>query len=258
MSGFKVVLQAANPFSSRTPELQSPPSCTPELQSPPSRNLEPPSDSEAAILHQRFSILSLLLTLITAINSGHPTLGDVLQVVQQKNQSEQRGRLEIRPHIMEAVLAMLVQESEILACMTYGLEPQPTRILAAQQPHQTVRDSQQLTGDDLDELEQYRYEERSPLRIAAITNGLLLKMGGKKSGEANMPQGKKKASGSKQGKKLKEGMKDQLQGQEARGAKDQLRGQGAQDDQLQDYALVEPGKISRAFGPIEEPDLETK
>jgi hypothetical protein len=159
---------------------------------------------------------------------------------------------------MEAVLAVLVQESEILACMTYGLEPQPTRILAAQQPHQTVRDSQQLTGDDLDELEQYRYEECSPLRIAAITNGLLLKMGGKKSVEANMPQGKKKASRSKQGKKLKEGTKDQLQGQEARGAKDQLRGQRAQDDQLQDYALVEPGKISMAFGPIEEPDLETK
>ena len=73
-----------------------------------------------------------------------------------------------------------------------------------------------------------------------------------------MPQGKKKVSGSKQGKKLKEGTKDQLQGQEARGAKDQLWGQGAQDNQLQDYVLVEPGKISRAFGPIEEPNLEMK
>ena len=53
---------------------------------------------------------------------------------------------------MEVVLAVLVQELEILMCMMYGLEPQPTRILAAQQPHQTVRNSQQLTRDNLDEL----------------------------------------------------------------------------------------------------------
>ena len=252
MSSLKVVLQAANPFSSRTPELQlSESSCTPE----------PPS--EAAILHHRFSILSLLLTLITTINSGHPTLSNGVDVVQQKDQSEQHGKLEIRPHIMEAVLAVLVQESEILACMTYGTEPRPTRILAAQQPQQTVKDSQQPTRDDSDELEQYRYEESSPLRVAAIANGLLLKMGGKKSREAtkNIPQGKKKAGGLKggfQGKKLREGTKDKLQGQEARGAKDRLRGQGTQDNQLQDYVLVEPGKSPRAFGPIEEPVRETK
>jgi hypothetical protein len=246
MSNLKVALQAANLFSSRT------------ISEPPSK---------AAILHQRFSILSLLLTLITTINHGHPTLNGV-DVVQQKNQSEQHGQP--RPHIMEAVLAILVRESEVLACMMYGRESRPTKILAAQQPQsagdsqQPARGLQQPTEED--EIDQYRYEESSPFRIAAITNGLLLKMGGKKSEEAtkNMPQGKKKGGGLKeglkdrfQGKKVGEGMKDQLQGQEARGAKNRLRGQEAkeetQDDQLQDYALVEPGKSLWDLAPIEEP-----
>jgi len=91
-------------------------------------------------------------------------------------------------------------------------------------------------------------------------------MGGKKSEDLmaakNMSQGKKSGGlkgGLKdrfQGKKLW-GTKDQRQGQEARGAKDQLRGQeakeGTQDDQLQDYALAEPGKNLWDLTEIEKP-----
>ena len=219
MSSIKAALQAANLFSSRTPDPQS-------SQSE-SRTPEPTTDP--AILYQRFSILSLLLTLITTINRGHPTLSG-LDVVQKNevDQSDQHGYT--RPHIMEAVLAVLVKDSEVVACMTYG----PTGIVAIQQ---------HLTEED----EEYRFYEGSGLRVAAITNGLLLR-GGDKLGKAtkNMPQGKK-WGGFKdkiQGKKLGGGAKDQLLEQEAK--------EGTYRD-LQEYALVEPGQSLWALAPIEEP-----
>ena len=58
--------------------------------------------------HQRFSILSLLLTLITTINCGHSTLSG-LDIVQKNevDQSDQHGYT--CPHIIEVVLTVLVK-----------------------------------------------------------------------------------------------------------------------------------------------------
>ena len=71
--------------------------------------------------------------------------------------------------------------------------------------HQTVRNSQQLTGNDLDELKQYHYGKCSPLHIVAITNGLLLKMEDKKLGEANIASREEKSKLVKARKEVEEG-----------------------------------------------------
>lgn len=106
--------------------------------------------SEPETKVRRFSILSLLLTLITTINSGHPTLNDP-DISRQRLQRPEGGR----PHVMEAVLALLVRSTEILACMTYGGTGRPTEVLAVQQ-------------GDLEE--RYQHSEGG-LKVAAITNG---------------------------------------------------------------------------------------
>jgi hypothetical protein len=211
----KVALQTANPFSPRTPD---------------------PANEAAAILHQRFSILSLLLTLITTINHGHPTLRVVQKNLQ--DQSDQRGR-QVRPHVIEAVLAVLVRDIEVLACMTYGRELQPTGIVAIQQPMQNLV---------LEDEEEYRFDEGSnPFRLTAIANGLLLGRG-KEGATKNVRQGKPWGAfkGKLQGKKLEAGTKDELRGQEANKER-------AQSRWYLNYSLAKPGKSLWALAGIKEP-----
>jgi len=97
MTGFK------QETDSQEPQLPEP--------RPPSGALKPEQD----ILHQRFIILSLVLTLVTTLNYGHP----ILQGLEQRSGRDNRQR-QTRPHIMEALLAILVKDTQILACMTYG------------------------------------------------------------------------------------------------------------------------------------------
>jgi len=65
--------------------------------------------------HQRFSILSLLLTLVAAINSGHPTLIGSGVVRQRLH----RGKDNKAQLVMDSILAVLVKDTEVMACMTY-------------------------------------------------------------------------------------------------------------------------------------------
>jgi hypothetical protein len=202
-------------------------------------------DSE--ILHERFSILTLLLTLVTALNHGHPTLD-----VKQKSDRERQTR----PHIMEALLAVLVQDSQILACMAYG-----------NGGGLVVRDqgAERVTGDEPAD-EHYRIPEGpSLLRIATINNG---ELGPKMRDEPKdklaeiIAQFKKLKM--KKLKKLKifgankqgGATQDQVQSQEAGGAtkyQGQLQEQEAgEDDELQKYSLLEPGHDLWALGEIED------
>ena len=65
--------------------------------------------------HQMFSILSLLLTLVAVINGRHPMLIGSGVVCQRLHQGkDNKAQL-----VMDSILAILVKDTEVMACMTY-------------------------------------------------------------------------------------------------------------------------------------------
>jgi hypothetical protein len=223
--------------------LQKADSLSPHVQEPQS----PEPQSQMKILHERFSILSLLLTLVTTLNYGHPTLEGF-------EQRSNRNRQQNRPHIMEALLAILVMDTQILACMTYG----NGGVVIQKEP------ADRLTGDEPAD-EQYHVPEGKLFQIATINNG-------QNSGSAVNSKPRQASKDVKQ--KIKSGLnrllgkkpggatQDQIEGQEAGGAtkdegqlqeqeaggatKDQVQLQEqdvvTQEDQVQKYTLVKPGE----------------
>ena len=164
---------------------------------------------------------------------------------------------------MEALLAILVQDTQILACMTYG-----NRGLVVQN---------QLADElaDMPDDEQYHIPEGPKLlQIATVNNGDL---GGSSGKVRRVLKGKKKGVVSVlknilRGKKPGDATQDQVQGQEAGVAKeagsakvaggattdqDQLpeqeEGGAPREDQLREYALVEPGQDLWNLESIEDP-----
>jgi hypothetical protein len=130
----------------------------------PKQTLEGGSSKDSEIsLCDRFSHLSLLLTLVSAINNNkHPTLNleDVL--------AEAKARLD-KPHnglsIIEAALQLLVRDTEILAGMSFGnplrdsngsVRPRPSCLVFHQ-------------DDDVENLSYYR-EESGSLKAVAFGN----------------------------------------------------------------------------------------
>jgi hypothetical protein len=79
------------------------------------RNLLSPQHDKEDENYRRFSILSLLLTLVTTINNGHPTLNGSGVVRQRLDRSKDSNS----QLIMESILAVLVKNTEVMACMTY-------------------------------------------------------------------------------------------------------------------------------------------
>ena len=65
--------------------------------------------------HQRFSILSLLLTLVAVINGGHLMLIGS-GVVRQRLHQGKDNKAQL---VMDSILAILVKDTEVMACMTY-------------------------------------------------------------------------------------------------------------------------------------------
>jgi hypothetical protein len=201
-----------------------------EPQSPESQSPEP--QSQIKILHERFSILTLLLMLVTMLNYGHPTLEGF------KQRSKSDCQQQTCPHIMEALLAILVMDTQILAGMTYG----NGGVVIQKEP------ADRLTGDDPAN-EQYHIPNGKLFQIATINNGQSgeLVVGSKaRQTSKDMKKMLKLGFDRLWGKKQGGATPDEVEGQDAGGAtKDQgkLQEQDAvTQDSLQKYELVKPGE----------------
>ena len=126
------------------------------------------SEKDLSDKWKKFSILSLLVTLIATINYGHPSLNGSVNP-QRLIRPEMEDR---RPHIMEALLSLLVRKTEIMACMTYG----PTSAIVAleqggQAQGEQIAQAKEAPSDDLDEPTHRPGKSQNGFRIAAFENG---------------------------------------------------------------------------------------
>jgi hypothetical protein len=130
----------------------------------PKQTLEGGSSKDSEIsLHDRFSHLSLLLTLVSALNNNkHPTLNleDVL--------AETKLRLD-KPHnglsVVEAALQLLVRDTEILAGMSFGNPLRDSNGSVCPRPRCLVFHQ----DDDVEDLSYYR-EDNGSLKAVAFGN----------------------------------------------------------------------------------------
>ena len=112
-------------------------------------------------LHERFSHLSLLFTLVTAINDPEerPKIRNLTEINSDGIQNNKGSKIKI----MEAALALLVRNTEILAGMAYGT-PLDSQIIAMLQ---TSQDSE--VEPDAEDVLLYD-PGQGPLSFAAVAN----------------------------------------------------------------------------------------